>query len=126
MASQADYKHIREIWLDAARSDHPISLSLRRGNHTTTRKLDKLVRTPGEIARLQYVDPADGQEKPLEDDYKEEISAVVSYKNMLQNEHGPISSGIVDLLPRAVTTSCISSDQCSTKTTLSDTTTQWR
>ena len=101
MASQADYKHIKEIWLDAASTDHPISLALRRGNHTTTRKLDKLVRTPGEIARLQYVDPADGQEKPLEDDYKEEISAVVSYKNMLQNEYGPISSGKVDITAKS-------------------------
>ena len=97
MTSQADHDHIKLIWLDAASTDHPISLALRAGNWITTRRLDKLVRTPGEIAKLKYTDPTDGQEKPLEDEYKEEIQAVVSYRNLLQNEHGPISAGKVDI-----------------------------
>ena len=100
MASSRDaiYAHIKDVWLDAQDPNHPVALALRRGNHTTTRKLDKLVRTPGLIESLRYVLPGETEEHELDDEQKEDISAILAYRNYLQNGFGPTSEvGVVDI-----------------------------
>lgn len=85
---EADYFHIVEDWLDAANQDSPIALALRRGNYTTSRRLDGLIRTPGNIDQLRYILPGETDEHELNEEQKEELRAIKPYRNFLQNQHG--------------------------------------
>ncbi len=95
---ETNYTHIVNVWLDAANNrDTPIALALRRGNHTTSRKLDGLVRTPGPIDTLRYVLPGETDERELNDEEKEELHAIIPYRNFLQNECGRSDHVSVDI-----------------------------
>ncbi len=95
---ETNYTHIVNVWLDAANNrDTPIALALRRGNHTTSRKLDGLVRTPGPIDKLRYVLPGETDERELNEEEKEELHAIILYRNFLQNEYGRSDHGSVDI-----------------------------
>ena len=88
MTSQAEeLTHIINVWLDAADQDHPVALALRRGNYTTSRKLDKLVRTPGGVASLKYILPGETEEHELNEEQQEELMAYLPYCNFLQNQY---------------------------------------
>jgi hypothetical protein len=49
MTSQTDSANIRDMWHGASNKNHPLAPS---GTYTTTRRLEELVRTPGDIERL--------------------------------------------------------------------------
>ena len=49
MTSQTDSANIRDMWHGASNKNHPLAPS---GTYTTTRRLEELVRTPGEIEKL--------------------------------------------------------------------------
>ena len=46
MSNNSDAPCIIQTWLDASDPKHHIALALGAGNYTTTRRLEKLVRTP--------------------------------------------------------------------------------
>ena len=86
---ETNYTHIVNVWLDAAnKRDTPIALALRRGNHTTSHK---------SIDELRYVLPGETNERELDNEEKEELHAIIPYRNFLQNEYGRSDRGKVDL-----------------------------
>ena len=84
----AELKHIVEVWLGASEEDNAVGRALQAGNLIQTRRLSILVRTPGAIDKLRYIDPSDSKEKELTDDQKLEIAAIYSYQNWLRNMEG--------------------------------------
>ena len=52
MTSQADFANIRDMWNGASDEKRPVAP---RGTYTTTRRLEELVRTPGEIEKLTKI-----------------------------------------------------------------------
>lgn len=96
-SGQQEYNHICNVWLDSPDQTSPILLALRHGNCTNMRRLDGLVRTPGEIDSLRYIDPGDNTEKELEEEQKEEIAATIFYMNWIRNEYGIVDTHDLDI-----------------------------
>ena len=87
MSNNSDATYMIHQWLDASDPNHRIALALGAGNYTTTRRLEKLVRTPQLQENLRYID-TDGSEKELSEEEKEEIAGLWQYQNWLRNEYG--------------------------------------
>ena len=87
MSNNSDATYMIHTWLDASDPNHHIALALGAGNYTTTRRLEKLVRTPRLQDNLRYID-TDGSEKELSEEEKEEIAGLWQYQNWLKNEYG--------------------------------------
>ena len=49
MTGQADFANNHDMWHGASDENHPLAPT---GTYTTTRRLEELVRTPGEIEKL--------------------------------------------------------------------------
>jgi hypothetical protein len=90
MSNRGDATYMIHTWLDASDPNHHIALALGAGNYTTTRRLEKLVRTPQLQENLRYID-TDGSEKELNEEEKEEIAGLWQYQNWLRNEYGFIT-----------------------------------
>jgi hypothetical protein len=90
MSNNSDATYMINTWLGASNQNPHIALALGAGNYTTTRRLEKLVRTPRLQENLRYID-TDGSEKELSEEEKEEIAALWQYQNWLRNEHGFIT-----------------------------------
>ena len=84
-----EFEHIVSVLLDAAGEDHEIRLALKESGITTSRKFDYLVKKPENVRKLRWTDPADNAEKTLSDESIDELLAIRSYRNQLQNELGP-------------------------------------
>ena len=84
-----EFQHIVSVLLDAAEEDHEIRLALNESGITTSRKFDYLVKKPENVRKLRWTDPADNAEKTLSDESIDELLAIRSYRNQLQNELGP-------------------------------------
>jgi hypothetical protein len=84
------YSFIVRVLLDAP-ADSPIDLALRSDNRTDIYRLRDLLRKPGLILQLRWIDINDANiEKRLTEEEYESILALDSYLNDLQNEYGPI------------------------------------
>jgi hypothetical protein len=91
---QNEYNHIVEVLLDASAEDHPINIVLRANRASNLRHLNRFLsrNTAETISTIRWTDPADGEEKELPEDHQEELLAIVSYRNFLQNDYGTINS----------------------------------
>ena len=85
---QAEFTHIKVNLLDAGDDNHPISIVLRANSAMTIRGLVRLSTDADAVNALTYIDPDDGEVKQLSVDHKEELLGIISYRNLLQNEHG--------------------------------------
>ena len=92
------YSFIVRVLLDAP-ADSPIDLSLRSDNRTNIYRLRDLLRKPGLILQLRWIDINDANiEKRLTEEEYDSILALDSYLNNLQNKYGPIKYGVVLLM----------------------------
>ena len=68
-SSEASVDHKIKVLLGAT-DDTPVAICLRRGSYTKQRRLEKLVRTPGDIDNLRWIDPKDSTnaEQELDDE----------------------------------------------------------
>ena len=92
------YSFIVRVLLDAP-ADSPIDLALRSDNRTDIYRLRDLLRKPGLILQLRWIDINDANiEKRLTEEEYDSILALDSYLNNLQNEYGPIEYGMYDII----------------------------
>ena len=92
------YSFLVRVLLDAP-ADSPIDLTLRSDNRTNIYRLRDLLRKPGLILSLRWVDINDANiEKRLTEEEYYSILALDSYLNNLQNKYGPIEYGMYDII----------------------------
>ena len=96
--SRLAYNHIVRVLLDAA-DGTPIDVLLRGEGITKLRKLRQYLRKPG-LAVVTYTD-SEGTEHDLSDEQYEDLQAMHSYLNWLQNNYGPISESYYDITSRS-------------------------
>ena len=88
-----EYLHLTQVWLDA---NSDVLLLLRGENKTNLRGLRSVMRRP-RLQQTTFVN-ADGENKTLSQDQIDELRAIDSFWNHLQNWHGPPSiAGEVDI-----------------------------
>ena len=91
---QEEYQHLTQVWLDA---NNDVLLLLRGENKTNLGGLRSVMRRPRLQQTTTFVN-ADGESKNLSDVQIDELRAIDSFWNYLQNWHGPPAlAGNVDI-----------------------------
>ena len=93
------YDHLVRVLPDAQKGS-PVDVFLQEANCTTLHRLKQIVRKSG-LQSIQWTNPYTNKKESLTDNQYEELEALSSYLNWLQNGFGPDQDGIFDITQKS-------------------------